>query len=678
MRTRASQACRQRARARHCRRWLAISLFASWLQAASAADPDKATPPASVIFDERFLKQPDGLAIDVSRFARGNPVSAGQYTVDQYLNGGWLGRNTVQFQDVGGKIVPCIGPALISQFNLDESVVSPEGRATLARASTGECVDPGAISSDVTWTFDLSELRLDISVPQALLRHTPRGYVGPEFWDAGIPSATLGYNFNTFHSAGTLSSTTTFLGIDAGVNLGTWHLRQRSSMTWQTAGRNPYDYQNLATYLQHDIPSWRGQLTLGDAFTDGAVFDSFGVRGVQIASDDRMLPDSMRGYAPLIRGIAQTNARVTVTQNGNKLYETTVAPGPFEINDLYATGYGGNLQVTVTEADGSQHSFAVPYASVAQLIRPGITRFSVAAGQYRDTTISSKERLVQATVQHGFTNLLTGYAGVVLAEGYQAGLIGAGFNTPVGALAVDVTQAKANIPGVDNTSGQSLRVSYSKFVPATNTNVAVAAYRYSSSGFWQMRDTFLARDRVSHGGEVTGVQRQRSQMQLTLNQTLGGRLGSVYVTGTSLSYWNRNGTATQYQLGYSNFVRLFGALVTLNLSASRQREVLSGTMSTQIFAGITVPLGSGVHAPLLSLGYTNNSVTGSSEQLLLNGTALEDNSFSYGLSANHASSTTTGGGNVQYRSPYATVSASASGGSGYSQYSAGVQGALVV
>jgi len=59
-------------------------------------------------------------------------------------------------------------------------------------------------------------------------------------------------------------------------------------------------------------------------------------------------------------------------------------------------------------------------------------------------------------------------------------------------------------------SGQSLRVSYSKFVPTTNTNVAVAAYRYSSSGFWQMRDAFLARDRVSHGREVAGVQRQRS------------------------------------------------------------------------------------------------------------------------------------------------------------------------
>ncbi|MCT6957964.1 fimbria/pilus outer membrane usher protein, partial [Salmonella enterica] len=84
-----------------------------------------------------------------------------------------------------------------------------------------------------------------------------------------------------------------------------------------------------------------------------------------------MLPDSMRGYAPTVRGVAETNAKVTVRQNGVVLYETTVAPGPFTISDLYATGYGGDLAVTVTEADGRVRSFAVPYASVPQLLRPG-------------------------------------------------------------------------------------------------------------------------------------------------------------------------------------------------------------------------------------------------------------------------------------------------------------------
>ena len=47
------------------------------------------------------------------------------------------------------------------------------------------------------------------------------------------------------------------------------------------------------------------------------------------------MPDSQRGYAPVVRGIAQTNARVRIEQNGSLIYETTVPPGEFAIDDIY-------------------------------------------------------------------------------------------------------------------------------------------------------------------------------------------------------------------------------------------------------------------------------------------------------------------------------------------------------
>ena len=87
----------------------------------------------------------------------------------------------------------------------------------------------------------------------------------------------------------------------------------------------------MAVYAQRGITSLKGQLTIGDSFTDGAVYDSFGLRGVQLASDDRMLPESQRGYAPVVRGIANSNAKVQIRQNGNIIYETNVAPGAFAI-----------------------------------------------------------------------------------------------------------------------------------------------------------------------------------------------------------------------------------------------------------------------------------------------------------------------------------------------------------
>ncbi|MFX6763675.1 fimbria/pilus outer membrane usher protein, partial [Acinetobacter baumannii] len=90
-------------------------------------------------------------------------------------------------------------------------------------------------------------------------------------------------------------------------------------------------------------PKYRGVLTLGDSFTNGEVFDSYGYRGIDFSSDDRMLPNSMLGYAPRIRGNAKTNAKVEVRQQGQLIYQTTVAPGNFEINDLYPTGFGGEI-----------------------------------------------------------------------------------------------------------------------------------------------------------------------------------------------------------------------------------------------------------------------------------------------------------------------------------------------
>ncbi|WP_211629356.1 fimbria/pilus outer membrane usher protein, partial [Paraburkholderia nemoris] len=170
--------------------------------------------------------------------------------------------------------------------------------------------------------------------------------------------------------------------------------------------------------------AWASQLTIGEGYTTGELFTSTAFRGVRLATDDRMLPDSLRGYAPTVRGIATSNAKVTISQNGVTIYQTTVAPGAFEINDLYPTGYGGDLNVSVTEADGSVHTFSVPYAAVPLSLRPGVNRYSLTAGTVRTPGVSGNPAFAQGTWQHGFTNLFTGYAGVNAAQGYGAVMAG--------------------------------------------------------------------------------------------------------------------------------------------------------------------------------------------------------------------------------------------------------------
>jgi outer membrane usher protein len=649
-----------------------VTLSPTTSPAADAAGPQ-------VDFNPAFLH--GGSQVDVSRFSRGNPVLPGEYVVDLQINSKWVGRASVRFiaQPASDIALPCIDRELITRIGFDFENLPAAARTELQKAQSGGCVDLKAMIADAAVSFDLSQLRLDISVPQAALLHRPRGYVSSELWDSGVPSATLGYNLNAYRS--TSSDVTTTDGhadLAAGINLGSWHLRQRSSVEVTSDG--PTTYQNIATYLAHDIPSIRSDLTVGDSFTDGAVFDSFGFRGVSLASDDQMLPDSQLQYAPVVHGIARTNARVVITQRGNTILETTVSPGAFEIDDLYATGYGGDLLVTVYEADGSQERFTVPYASLVQLLRPGVWRYAVVAGQVEQASLTGTERFAQVTLQHGFNNYLTGYTGAVAAEHYDAGLAGIALNTQLGAMAADVTEARTDITTNSASSGQSLRLSYSKLVGYSQTNITVSTYRYSSSGYYSFSDALTARQAALSGAAPDTVYHTRSQWQININQTLPGRWGNFYLSGSVLSYWNSSGTTTQFQAGYSNHLRLWGTGLSYSVSIAHQQNELTGQPDNRVLANFSVPLGHSPHSPMLSTNLIRDStggVTTRSGQEIITGTWGENDQLTYNVSASQASgndSYTAGG---QYRSTYTDLSASVSEGGGYSQQSLGATGGVV-
>jgi outer membrane usher protein len=653
-----------------------LALLALLPTLSAAAEP----PAAQVEFNPAFLQ--GGTKVDVSRFSQGNPVLPGDYTVDVQINGKWVGHASVRFiaQPNRDVALPCIDRALVGRIGLDFEKLSASAQVELRKTLSDGCVDLKAMIPEATVSFDLSQLRLDITVPQASLLRKPRGYVGPEFWDRGVPSATLGYDLNAYRSANLFETTTDgHLDLTTGLNLGSWHLRQRSSIDVTSAG--PTTYQNVATYVAHDIPAIRSDLTIGDSFTDGAVFDSFGFRGVSLASDDQMLPDSQLEYAPVVHGIAQTNARVVVTQNGNTILETTVSPGAFEINDLYATGYGGDLHVTVYEADGTQNAFTVPYASVVQLLRPGVWRYSLTAGEVQQPSLSGTERFVQGTLQHGFNNYLTGYSGAVDAQHYRAGLLGIALNTVFGAVAADVTQAQASLTDSYSSSGQSLRISYSKLVNQTHTSFMVSTYRYSSSGYYSFSDAQSAETAAAAGSSPDTVERARSQWQININQSLPGRWGNFYLTASVLNYWNSPGTTAEFQSGYTNHVRIGRTSLSYSISAARQKDILTGKPDTRVQANFSLPLGRSPHSPLLSTSFnqdTTAEVRTRGAQESINGTWGENNQLSYSASATQSSGDDAYSANAQYRSNYASVSASVSEGSGYSQQSLGATGGVVV
>lgn len=171
----------------------------------------------------------------------------------------------------------------------------------------------------------------------------------------------------------------------------------RNYTTWSYnsggGGRQSEDrWDTVYTYAQRNIISMKSLLTLGESSSPSDVFDSVSFRGAQLASDDDMLPESLRGYAPVVRGIARSNAQVVIRQNGYVIYQSYVAPGAFEISDMYPTGGSGDLDVTIKEADGSEQHMTVPFASLPVLQREGRLKYALTSGQYRTYDHSVEKR----------------------------------------------------------------------------------------------------------------------------------------------------------------------------------------------------------------------------------------------------------------------------------------------
>lgn len=391
--------------------------------------------PASVLAQDYFNPQAleiDTLSqqsIDLERFSSQGGQLPGTYRVDIFLNDTRISNRDVNFVDVEGKLQP-----ELTTKQLKDMGVKLEAFPTLQQLPEEQTITKlRDYIPDSSSRFNFGEQRLDLSIPQAALSSEARGYVDPSTWDQGLTAGLLNYNFsgaNTSRDNRSGTDDSYYLNLRSGLNLGAWRLRNYSTYN-QSSGKSGWD--NVNSYAQRDIHSLKGQLTLGDSSTPSDVFTSVQYRGAQLASDDNMFPDSLKGFAPVVRGIAQSNAQVTVRQNGYIIYQTYVPAGAFIITDLYPTSSSGDMEVTITEADGTERRSLQPFSAVPVMLREGRLKYSVTAGEYRSTASeSSKPAFAQGTMIYGMPYDSTLYGGLLASGKYSATSLGAAMGLVTG------------------------------------------------------------------------------------------------------------------------------------------------------------------------------------------------------------------------------------------------------
>ncbi|TQI82266.1 outer membrane usher protein FimD/PapC [Serratia fonticola] len=542
---------------------------------------------ADIQFNTDVLDVNDRNNIDLSQFSHGEFIMPGIYGMVVHINKDDLPEQPIPFyppdaEPNGSRA--CVGKALVAKLGLKDSVIKD-----LRWWHQGECLDESSLKG-MEVRGDLSTSALYLNIPQAYLEYTADNWDPPSRWDEGIPGLLMDYNLNAqaqkqLRQGGdnySLSGNGT-----TGGNIGSWRLRAdwQANLNHQSGSTQPTIRQwNWSRYYAYRaIAALRSKLTLGENFLDSGLFDSFRFSGASLVSDDNMLPPNLRGYAPEVTGVARTNAKVIISQQGRVLYETQVAAGPFRIQDIN-DAVRGELNVRLEEQDGSVQEFVLNTASIPYLTRPGLVRFKLAAGKPSDWQHRANGPLFgTGEFSWGVSNGWSLYGGVLMGGDYNALSLGVGRDLMVlGALSFDATQSRARLPHQGGTlSGGSYRLSYSKSFDDYDSQVTFAGYRFSERDFMSMSEYLDARNlgiRTGNGKEMYTI---------TFNQQLRSWEMSAYLNYSHETYWDRPAN-NRYSLTLSRYFDI-GRWHNVSLSLSAYSNRYQGSNDDGAYLSLSLP-----------------------------------------------------------------------------------------
>lgn len=544
-------------------------------------------------FNVNVLDVDDRNDIDLSHFSDPEYVTPGTYLLSIKVNAREIQQQMINYLPEGNhraRPTACLSPELV-----DKLALKKEARGKAELWNNGACVDLTPIAG-VTVSNQIGMGTLNITIPQAWLAYSDRNWIPPEQWDHGIGGALLDYNLvgnvrretngrGTSHYLSSYGTT--------GFNQGAWRYRADYRYFLQksrNANRDSFSWDQF--YAYRPLPTLSADLKLGEMYFSSNLFDSYRFTGVSLANNENMLPPSLRGYAPEIRGVAKSNATVTVTQNGRLIYETTVPAGPFTIQDM-KNGVSGTLDVRVTEEDGTVTTFQTESANLPYLTRPGHVQYKLAAGKPSNTNHRLQGPAFSAAeASWGLSNAWSVYGGSILSDGYQSWSAGIGKNLYLlGALSADVTQSRATLPATSSSQmGHAFSLNWSKYFNSIDSQISFAGYRFSEKTYMSMAQYLYALNLDSR------YRNEKERYTITLSKNFATRESSpllsglsTYVTYTRQTYWNE---AEQDRYGISlNKYFDIGAVKGIAANLSAYRTEFNRRTDDSLYLSFSIPLG---------------------------------------------------------------------------------------
>lgn len=514
--------------------------------------PYSAFPASSsnIEFDTAFLSQVN-TGVDLSRFSHAGYIIPGTYDLILNINDRPLEKVSfeVQESDKNGDVqsTPCITTDVLTKLRLNQAAIK---KTTLLPLS--QCVDFSLLDG-IRFELDLTDTRLNILIPQGYLEYSDPYWDPPSRWDEGIAGMILDYNasfgMNDYASSPGVDKTLSSYGI-VGANLGSWRIRSDWQGNWikRAHADSSHDVAITRLYAYRALPDLQAQLLFGENYLQSSIFSGFKYLGAGLSSDERMLPPNARSYSPEVVGVARTDAKVIISQDGRILHEERVIAGPFRIQNITAS-VKGILDVRVEEQDGQIQTFQVNTINAPYLSRPGQIRYNIASG--RPMTFNHKvdgPAFISGDMSFGAARDFSLLGGTQLTQYYQSAMLGTGYDfLSYGAISLQHYQSWASLDE-EHLTGSSYTINYSKDFTNINSSLALASYRFSNRNYLTLSDYFSVHtsDASSH---QTGNS-ARDSFTASFNTNYGGIGASSYVSLDKTNYRDGHYTS-RYNLALS-------------------------------------------------------------------------------------------------------------------------------
>jgi outer membrane usher protein len=324
----------------------------------------------------------------------------------------------------------------------------------------------------------------------------------------------------------------------------------------------------LDTALIFDHPATLSHLTLGDAISIVPSFARairFG--GIEYASDFSLRPDLDTRPLPNFFGQSAVPATVDVFSGAARVYQQSVAPGPFEIQNLPVLSGEGTATIVTRDVLGRETTQTLSLYTGDELLAPGLESYAVDLGflrtRYGLDNLGYDAPLASFSYRRGFSDSITLQSHAEAAP--DLALISGGGDVAVGGFGI--LGGDVAISGGKRGGGLLLSL---------NGNARAGPVSLFASG---QSASLYYRDLASLDAGGIAPARQRFQMGVTTGLASYGTVGLSWIGSKYQGKAANDFLAASWTLSLPS-----GAFVTATALEDLDRH----TLSAQISIGIPI------------------------------------------------------------------------------------------